>query len=72
MNWKTSVFGSVTVISGVLLSMPEVLGDVIGSPAITKRVLAAAALISGIYTAFAAKDANVAGNGSLRDPYRKP
>lgn len=71
MNWKTSLFGIIAVVCGVLVAAPELVGTLIGNDTITKKVLALCALVSGIYAATSAKDKNVTGNGSSSSPFRK-
>lgn len=66
-NWKTSLFGAVTMGSLFIVANPDLITGVIGNEGLSRRLFSVAALISG-YIAFSqAKDKNVTGGAQMQD-----
>lgn len=60
-NWKTSVFGAITMAALFIVGNPDLISGVIGDTNISKRIFSVAALISGFVAFSQAKDKNVTG-----------
>ena len=72
-NWRTTLSGWIMVLAGAVVMEPALLDFL--PPAVTKDLIGIAKLIvlvSGGAFAHAAKDKNVAGNGSAFEPYKVP
>jgi len=66
-NWRTSVFGTLTLVAAFLTTFPELLSAVL-DPALAKKISAGAALVTGFITFANSKDRQVSGNGTIANP----
>ena len=69
-NWRTSVFGSLTLASAFITQHPELISPLLSAD-VAKWVFSVAALITGFVAFSNAKDRQISGNGTLDDPNRK-
>ena len=66
-NWRTSVFGTLTLLAAYLTQFPELLDSLL-DPALAKKIAALSALATGFLTFANAKDRQVSGNGTFANP----
>lgn len=66
-NWKTTVFGTLSMVSLFIVGNPDLISGVIGDTDVSKRIFSVAGLVAG-YIAFSrAKDKNVTGGNIQQD-----
>ena len=66
-NWRTSTFGTLTLLAAFVTQFPELLESLL-DPTLAKKIAAACALITGFLTFSNAKDRQVSGNGTFAAP----
>lgn len=66
-NWRSTVFGSITMLAAFVTQYPELLAALL-DPAAVKKVSAFAGLVSGLIAFANAKDKQVTGNGTVYHP----
>lgn len=66
-NWRTTIFGCITVLALVISSNPHSI-DFLGDAKIIQMVAGFAGLITGCIAFSNAKDKQVVGNGTMQEP----
>lgn len=66
-NWRTSVFGTLTLAAAFITQYPELLDSVL-DPQLAKKIAAGAAVITGFIAFANSKDRQVSGNGTQANP----
>jgi len=66
-NWRTSIFGTLTLLAAFFTQFPELLESIL-DPALAKKIAAGCALVTGFLTFANSKDRQVSGNGTLAAP----
>lgn len=70
-NWRTSIFGSVTLLAAFLSQFPELLDSIL-DPVAAKKIASVCAVITGFITFVNTKDKQVSGNGTINAPLKIP
>lgn len=66
-NWRTSIFGTLTLLAAFFTQFPELLESIL-DPVLAKKIAAGCALVSGFFAFANAKDRQVSGNGTFAAP----